>query len=211
MSEGSASARLMGVITSYRVSQAIHVAAILGIADLLRDGPRDSADLAVAAGAHPPSLYRLLRALAAVEVFREAPVGYFSLAPMGACLCSDAADSVAPLAALFGRPPGWQAWGDLLHTVRTGESAFRHVHGADPWAYRSRHPEERAAFDCAMTALTRRDATAIVARFDFRRFGASSTSVVGKAGCSLASCQHAIPRPAFCLIYHRSSLVPRTF
>jgi hypothetical protein len=36
----------MGLITSYRASQAIHVAAMLGIAELLRDGPCDSRDLA---------------------------------------------------------------------------------------------------------------------------------------------------------------------
>jgi hypothetical protein len=164
------STRLIELITGYRVSQAIHVAAMLGIADLLKDGPRDSPDLAVATGAHPPSLYRLLRALAAVDVFQEGPVGRFSLTQIGTCLCSGAAGSVAPLAALFGRPHGWQAWSYLLHTVQTGENAFRHAHGTDPWEFRLRYPEERAAFDHAMTVMSHRDAFAIVAGFDFRRF-----------------------------------------
>ena len=170
MREESPSTRLIGLITSYRVSQAIHVAAMLGIAELLRDGPRDCRDLPVATGAHPPSLYRLLRALAAIAVFHEGPIGRYALTPMGACLCSDAEDSVTPMAALFGRPHAWQAWSHLLHTVRTGENAFRHAHGIDPWEYRSRHPDERAVFDRAMTAFTQRDAAAIVGGFDFRRF-----------------------------------------
>ena len=170
MTDESPAARLIGLITGYRISQAIHVVATLGIADLLRDGPCDSAALAAGTGAHPPTLYRLLRALAAVGVFREAPLGHFALAPMGDCLRSDAAEPVGPLAVQFGQPYHWQPWSYLLHAVRTGENAFRHVHGIDSWTYRAEHPEDRIAFDRAMTAITRRDAAAIVAAVDFRRF-----------------------------------------
>ncbi len=159
----------MGLVTGYRISQAIHAAAVLGIADLLRDGPRDSDALAAATGTQGPPLYRVLRALAAADVFREHPIGTFSLAPMGECLCSNAMEQVAPLAALFARPNHWQPWSHLLHAVRTGENAFRHVHGADPWELRSRDPDEQAAFDRAMTALSHREADVIVAAFDFSR------------------------------------------
>jgi SAM-dependent methyltransferase len=64
----------------------------------------------------------------------------------------------------------WEAWGHLLHAVRTGKNAFRHVHGIDPWAYRSQHPEEQAVFDRAMTAHSHRTSAAIVEAFDFGRF-----------------------------------------
>ena len=87
MTEDAPSTRLMWLTMGYQVSQAIHVAATIG-ADLLRGGPRHSADLAIATGMHPPSLYRLLRALATVEVFREHPIGQFALTPMGECLCA---------------------------------------------------------------------------------------------------------------------------
>jgi DNA-binding IclR family transcriptional regulator len=62
---------LRRLIDGYKVSQAIHVAATLGIADLLADGPRGSDDLAAATETHPGSLHRLLRALAAVGVLEE--------------------------------------------------------------------------------------------------------------------------------------------
>jgi Dimerisation domain len=45
----------------YQVSQAIHVAATLGIADLLEDGPKSADELAEATGTHALTLYRLLR------------------------------------------------------------------------------------------------------------------------------------------------------
>src|SRR3569832_1614651 len=79
------SAELMRLINGYQVSQALHVAATLGVADHLKDGPKPSDALAAACGAHPPSLYRLLRALAAVGVFRETGAGEFSLTPLGGC------------------------------------------------------------------------------------------------------------------------------
>ena len=63
---------LLRMTNAFQVSQAIHVAATLGIADLLKDGPRGADELAEAAGAHAPTLYRLLRALAGVGVFTEA-------------------------------------------------------------------------------------------------------------------------------------------
>ena len=58
-------------------------------------------------------------------------------------------------AAFVGEPYHWQAWSALLHSVRTGENAFRHVHGTDPWTFRARHPELSAGFDRAMTDLSR--------------------------------------------------------
>jgi hypothetical protein len=87
------STELMQMINWYQVSQALHVAATLGVADQLKDGPKPYDVVARACGAHPASLYRLLRALAAVGVFHETGSKEFSLTPLGACLLSDAAGS----------------------------------------------------------------------------------------------------------------------
>ena len=67
----SKAAELRRLVNSYQLSQAIHVAAVLGIADLLADGPRSSDELAEATETSPRALYRLLRALAAFGLFRE--------------------------------------------------------------------------------------------------------------------------------------------
>ena len=66
---------LLQMMTGYWVSQAIYVAAKLGVADLLADGPVGCEDLAAATNSHAPSLYRVLRALASVGVFTEAAPG----------------------------------------------------------------------------------------------------------------------------------------
>src|SRR4051794_40406917 len=125
---GSASnppAELMRLINGYQISQALHVAATLGVADHPEDGPKPCDALARACGAHPPSLYRLLRALAAVGVFRETGGKTFSLTPLGFCLTGGAPGSRRDYARWMGTPGQWRPWGDLLHSVRSGEGAAR--------------------------------------------------------------------------------------
>lgn len=165
------SAELMRLINGYQVSQALKVAATLGVADQLKGGPKPYGVVAQACGAHPPSLYRLLRALAAVGVFHETDDKEFSLTPMGVCLTSDAPGSRRNYARWIGTPGQWRPWGDLLHSIRSGESAVRFTCGVDAWTYRTQHPEERAVFDAAMTGNSRSEAQAVLEAYDFGRFG----------------------------------------
>jgi hypothetical protein len=166
----SPAVQMMRLINGYQVSQALHVAATLGIADLLRDGPRSSDTVADSVGANRDALYRLLRALAAVGVFHEDTGRVFSLTELGACLRADAPQPVGPWAAFIGRPYYWQVWSHLLHSVRTGKYAFPYVHGVNNWEYRVGHPEESAIFDAAMTAITSGVTEAVVAAYDFSPF-----------------------------------------
>ncbi|MEA2510961.1 MAG: hypothetical protein QOF01_4462 [Thermomicrobiales bacterium] len=177
---------LRRLVNGYQVTQAIHVAATLGIADLLVDGPRTSDDLAAVTGTHAGALYRLLRALAALGVFREAEDCSFALTPLGDCLRSDVPESLAGWAAFVGEPYHWQAWGALLHSVRTGENAFRHVHGTDPWTFRARDPGASARFDRAMTSLSRQVIAAVLDAYDFGRF-AKIVDVAGGNGAFVAA------------------------
>jgi hypothetical protein len=183
---------LRRLIDGYQVSQAIYVAATLGIADLLAGGARDSADLASETQTHPHALYRLLRALAAVGVLEECEGRRFALTPVGDCLRSDAAEPVGGWAAFVGRRSHWHAWGELQYSVRTGENAFRHAHGVGAWEYRAQHPEEAAVFDRAMTDLTRRSQRLIMDAYDFARF-ATVVDVGGGRGALLAALLAAHP------------------
>jgi O-methyltransferase/methyltransferase family protein len=179
------SADLGRLVNGYQVSQALHVAATLGLADLLADGASTSDELAEATQTHPRTLYRLLRALASIGVFHEEDGRRFSLAPLGEGLRTDAPGSLAGWAGFIGRPYYWQAWGHLLESVRTGENAFRHVHGASVWEYRAARPEESAIFDGAMMSRTRHANRALLAAFDFGPFG-TVVDVGGGNGALLA-------------------------
>jgi hypothetical protein len=162
---------LMRFINGYQVSQALHVAAMLGIADHLRDGPKPYEAVAQVCGAHPSSLYRLLRALAAVGVFHESDNKEFSLTPLGVCLTSDAPGSTRNYARWIGQPGQWGSWGNLLHSIKSGESALGFRYGTDAWTYRMQHPDEQAVFDSAMTGNSRAEAQAVLEAYDFSRFG----------------------------------------
>jgi O-methyltransferase/methyltransferase family protein len=177
---------LRRLVNGFQATQAIGVAARLGIADLLAAGPRASDELAAATGAHPGALYRLLRALASVGVLHESADRQFALTPIGACLRTDAAEPVAGWAVFVCEPYYRQAWDALEQSVRTGENAFRHVHGVDPWTYRQRRAEINAVFNRAMTDRSRQVSAAVLDAFDFGRY-AAIVDVGGGAGAFLAA------------------------
>jgi SAM-dependent methyltransferase len=168
--EDRARAPLLELILGFQVSHAINVAATLGVADILASGPMTSAQLAMATQTHPEALYRLVRALAAVGVLNEDAERGFSLTPVGAHLRRDIAGSCAPMAELMGLRSFWTAWGDLAYAVRTGNTAFDHVHGRGVWEYRAQHPEEAELFDRAMAARSEQTTDAVLAACDFGRF-----------------------------------------
>src|SRR5918998_3585054 len=169
MSAGKLSPRdtLLRMTNGYQVSQALHVAATLGISDLLDDGPRSADELAEATQTHAPTLYRLLRALASVGVFAEETDGRFGLTPLAEHLRTDVPGSLRAWAMLIGQPSFWASWGHLLHSVRTGEPAFPHLHGTNVWEHRAAHPEEGEIFDAAMTGLSAPVAEAVAQSYDF--------------------------------------------
>jgi hypothetical protein len=177
--------QLLSLINGYRVSQAICVIATLGIPDLLANGPRSSGDLADATGSNPEALHRVLRALTAVNVLREVEPQMFMLTDLGALLRSDVPGSRNAWAKFMARPPMWNAWGALLHTLKTGENAFQHVHGKSTWHFRAEHPEESAIFDAAMRENSAGLIEALVAAVDFSRF-AHIVDVGGGDGTLLA-------------------------
>jgi SAM-dependent methyltransferase len=173
------------LIGGYQISRAIYVALELGVFDKLKKEPSSDA-LAAEIGAHAPSLYRLLRALAGVGVLHEEPERRFTLTPVGDCFRSDAPGSVGAAALSAGQPYYWHAWSELGHSIRTGEPAFIAAHGTTAWQYRAQHPEAQDAFNRAMTATSRRMAASIILGYDFARFG-TVVDVGGGAGALLAA------------------------
>jgi hypothetical protein len=169
-SEPAARYALWRMTNEYQVSQAIHVAASLGVADHLREGPKSVDELAAATRSHGPSLYRLLRALASVGIFVETE-GRFALTSLAEYLRSDVPGSVQAWATMIGRPYAWSTWSSLLHSVATGEPAFPALHGMSAWEYRAAHPDEGAIFDAAMNALATTAAAAVVGGYDFSSIG----------------------------------------
>jgi hypothetical protein len=149
---------------------ALYAAAKLGLADLLKDAPWNADDLAKLSGTHALSLYRVLRALASVGVFSQAADGLFSSTPLSSTLETDAPASLRGFVVSELGEDHYLAWAELLHSVRTGEVAFKHLFGVNVWEYRAQHPEDARIFDDAMASFTAASNDAILSGYDFSPF-----------------------------------------
>jgi len=154
-------------IAAYWQSQLLYVAAKLGIADVLAAGPLTVNEIASRVGAHPPSLSRVLRALASVGIFAADPHGRFHLTRLAQTLRSDHPESLRDFALMLVDDYNWAAWGALEHAVRTGESAFEHVHGAAAFPWMREHPEKERMFSASMASISVMENAAVSRAYAF--------------------------------------------
>lgn len=151
------------------ISQAIYVAAELGIADLLVEGPRTAEELAEQTNVHSGALYRLLRALASVDIFSEDTQYRFSLTPLAENLRSDISNSQRSFAIMMGAE-FYQTWGHILHSVQTGKPAFDKRFGMPIFQYLTENPERGKIFDATMTDFQRDEIEPMLNAYDFSQF-----------------------------------------
>ena len=144
MSETGPEERIWNLLRGALGTRALAVAADLGVADALAEGPRAAVDLAFELGVEADALQRMLRALASDGVFAEDAPGVFRN--------TDASE-------VLRRGGGWDDFAHLFGGVwyrtigeldASGAPAFPRLFGDDFWAWLRTHPEERAAFDRAM-------------------------------------------------------------
>ena len=193
--EGTAEAlatTLRRLIIGYRLSQAIAVAAEFGIADLLKDGPRSAEDLARRTGVHAPSLYRVLRLLASEGLLTEAEGGRFHLLPLGQQLRSDVPGSLYHRAIFDGAAANWRAWGELRHSVKTGEPSFNHIWQAGLYDYVKQNAELAVSFNGFIAAQTMAVGRAVLDAYDFSGIE-TLVDVGGGYGALIASVLSAHP------------------
>ena len=173
---------LQQLVFGFFPSAVLSVATRLRIPDLVANGPKSSDDLAEATSTHPPSLYRLLRALAYLGILEETEPGHFGLTDMGALLRSDVPDSMWATTQLFCGEHVWRAWGDLMAGVETGRPSYERGIVAEPFE----NPEGSRNFNQAMSEGTLREAPGIIGSYDFAQFS-TIVDVGGGDGALLTS------------------------
>jgi len=163
----SPSAFLTQIMLGSLATQAVYVAATLGIADLLAGGPKSVEELAQARNVDAPSLYRVLRALASLGVFVEQENRIFALTPTAEPLRSDVPNSLRDVAMFWGADWHWQVWAKSLYSVRTGKSAWSQVHGEEVFQYFENNPEAGRIFNRAMSSFSGLATEAVLNAYDF--------------------------------------------
>jgi O-methyltransferase domain len=149
------------------VTTALSLAAELGVADHLADGPRSSDELARATSTHPRSLYRLLRLLSSVGIFTETQDYRFALTPLGEFLRTGVPGSMRSWLRMTGLGVWLQTFAEALHSIRTGEPVFQRATGMELFDYLAVHPGEGEIFNGAMNDLGRMVSAAVVQAYDF--------------------------------------------
>ncbi len=166
-SEQAAATAMLRLIWGIHSSRAVYAAAKLGIADLLVDGPASCRELARATGAHEPSLYRVLRLLAALGVFDEVEPGSFGLTVLGDRLRSDVPAGMRSWAVFLEATGGVQPFEHILETVRTGQPGMDIAFGTGLFEFLAQRPDSAVTFDAAMSDRTAAFAAGLADAYDF--------------------------------------------
>ena len=185
----ASSARILKIIYDYEMACCVYTAAKLNLAELLYDGPRTIDELAVATRTNRHALYRVLRVLAGEGLFLETDREIFSFTPGAIALHGAANGSIKYyLQAILGEH--YHGFGNMLHSVRTGETAFDYFYKEDIWEYYKNRPETALNFMKAMAGLTQYYASAILPTYDFRPFNTIIDIGGGNGALLFAILQH---------------------
>jgi SAM-dependent methyltransferase/DNA-binding HxlR family transcriptional regulator len=158
--------RLFDLIQSHRVTAVIHVAVKLGIAELLRDGPRPVGDLAKATGADQRALGRLLTALSTIGICKRSGGDVYALTEVGRGL-DGAAEQSFKAWAIFETEMLAKRWSGMLETVMTGKTAAELQGFSSSFELMGKFPEDVEKFNAAMAELTRLVTPSILRSYDF--------------------------------------------
>jgi hypothetical protein len=196
---------LRSLITGYETSQVVYLAARLGLADHLAEAPRTAEDLAETLRLDAGALQRLLHALAALGLVSHLGGSRYALTGSGARLRDGVPGSLRAVAILSG-DRSYRAWGGLLHSLKTGETAFRSVFGTGTFEYMAAHPEIAGFYNEAMAASAAERSDAVVAAYDFSRAG-TVVDVGGGHGALLIAILSAHPTVRGILFERESAAV----
>ncbi|WP_083802312.1 methyltransferase [Micromonospora sp. ATCC 39149] len=157
---------LMRLVFGGMASRLVGYCVRLGLPDAIGDDERTPQELALRYDARADTMFRVLRALAALRVLTETTPGRFALAPMGALLRGDRPGTLRPLARMLTDPAMTTAWDGLAHSVRTGEPAFDGIFGTDFFSYVGGRPDLSELYNAAMSQVTHSVAAAVAERTD---------------------------------------------
>ncbi|WP_039962966.1 methyltransferase, partial [Kamptonema sp. PCC 6506] len=161
----SSSSALLEIIYGYKRTQALFVAAKLGIADILSNGSQTADELAKATSANSISIYHLMRLLVSMGIF-SVENDKFKLNPMGKYLLSGTSDSLRGTILGNGNE-GYQAWGNLLYGVKTGKCSFDKTFKMSVYSYLKQNSEAAINFNEWMKETTREWILPLFEAYDF--------------------------------------------
>jgi orsellinic acid C2-O-methyltransferase len=179
------------LVNGFRATQMVRATADLRIPDLVAAGPRSADDLAATTALQAEPLRRMLRALVSLGVFVETEDGRFGATAVSECF-RDRPGTLRGMALMLPNET-YEAFGSLMHTLRTGQPAFEHVFGMTHWEQLALEPERSVIFNAAMQSITEGIQESVVAAYDFGALR-SIVDVGGGRGSLIAALLKANPQ-----------------
>ena len=158
---------MMQLLFGKQLTYSLSGVARLGVADHMNGKPQPVEEIAAKAGAHAPSLYRVMRMLAGFGVFKEGPQHHFALTPVGGLLKTGVPGSLRYMAMMFGEEFSTRAYEHIAECLRSGGDGVTEAYGKPIWEVLAERPEQCETFQQAMTNSTSVAADAIVEAYDF--------------------------------------------
>lgn len=174
--------RFFGAATT----MAIHSAARLRIADLLKEGPLDAVTLAERTGSTVDALERTMRLLVAVGVFERRADGRFANNKTSSGLISGSDAGVRGFVDFFGHEPLIRSWLGIPARIRDGTTNFSGIHGRPVWEWMASERAVQEAFVEGMASMTEVIAPAIAAAYPWDEVR-TVCDVGGGVGITLAA------------------------
>jgi O-methyltransferase domain len=150
-----------------QVAYSLAAVARIGVADHMSTHFASIDELAEKVGAQPAALFRVMRLLASVGVFDEAPGQRFALTSVGQLLKSDAPGSLRYLAMFFGDEWSTRAYQYIVDCIRTGCDGVTRAYGKHAFELLAERPDQAETFHRAMTNFSASAAEALLDAYDF--------------------------------------------
>lgn len=163
--------QIMQLGMGYMPAACLYITARLKIADMLAGGPKAVSELARAAKVNEGALYRVMRAIASVGVFREVAPHTFANTPLSETLRGDVPGSARDTVMFLSDPLHLRIFAELLHSVETGGTAFKKTTGMEPFDFFRQNAEENRAFNAAMTSISAHFVPPAIEAYDFGESG----------------------------------------
>lgn len=129
--------QLLENITGIWRSWMIETACELNIAEQLSQKPMTAEELGKVTDTHAPSLYRLLRALASIGIFKVDSDGKWNLTPMANLLSHE----MKHMTFIWVRDEH-KLWQNMLDSIKTGKSVHEKSYGDKIWDFLKKNPVE---------------------------------------------------------------------
>lgn len=182
--------KMMSLLSSLWVTQAVGSFARLGLADTMEDGATVPSAIAAPRGLDSDRVFRLLRALSTVGIVVETAPHRFTLTPLGKLLGSREPRNMRTAAMLLTEYHAdvWSRLDDAL----AGGSAFEAAKGRPLFEWLGEHPDEAARFHRMMVDVHGPETQAVVDAYDFSAFD-HIVDIGGGNGSVLSAIVAAVP------------------